>query len=193
MMRRAALLATMLSIGLVTACASARTEDDRPFTRFPPASLEPDSLPLGGPHTISISVMYCTQNCPIVNVMLDPDNYWQRTSEDGAYSGTGPDGLYSAVSNAFLAQGFDDASGILHVTKDNTIACPQYLERGRIYKIRLGRGAGIGQLINYDSACYGSLDAVRAKNATDALAGLTDLTHIFDGTVTVEDAMGDEE
>lgn len=177
---------------VLAACATHGTEDT---SRYAPLPAQPEAaydLPLGGPETISIAIMDCGETCSTVNVMLDPDNYWQRTSEDGAYSGIAPDGLYASVVAAFEAQGFDDAEGVLDITKDNPDACPQYLERGRIWFIYLGRGE-TGQRINYNAACTGSIDARRAQKVTVALAALPDLTHIFEGDVTVEDAMGDEE
>ena len=136
--------------------------------------------------------MDCDTACPVVDVMLDPDNYWQRTSDAGAYSGIGPDGLYASVAAAFEAEGFDDADGRLDITRGNPDACPQYLARGRVYFIHIGHGA-TGQRIDFDTACMGSADARRAKNATDALANLPALTQIFEGAVTLEDAMEDEE
>ena len=189
-MRRAVLLAAS---GALAACASHGGQED---SRYAPLPAMPDAayeLPTGGPDTISLAIMDCSEAaCPVVNVMLDPDNYWQRTAEDGAYSGIAPGNLYASVKAAFEEQGFDDADSQLDITKTNPDACPQYLGRGRVYFIYLGRGE-TGQRIDYDTACAGSLDARRAKNATDALAEMPDLTHIFEGTVTLEDAMGDEE
>ena len=114
------------------------------------------------------------------------------TADSSATSGTAPDGLYAAMTEAFLAQGFDDTDSVLSVTRENPDTCPQYLERGRVYFMHIGRGE-TGQRIDYDTACTGSLDARRAENLTAALAKLPDLTHIFEGAVTLEDDMGDEE
>ena len=192
MTRAKALLAIGLGFGLA-ACASHSA--DMP-SRYAPQPAVPEAayeLPTGGPGTISISIMDCsTGACPVVNVMLDPDNYWQRTAEDGAYSGIAPGNLYEDVAEAFEAQGFDDADSVLDITKDNPDACPQYIGRGNVYFIHISRGE-TGQRINYDTACTGSLDERRAKNVTQALAEMTDLTHIFEGAVTLEDNMGDEE
>jgi len=96
------------------------------------------------------------------------------------------------MTEAFLAQGFDDTDSVLSVTRENPDTCPQYLERGRVYFMHIGRGE-TGQRLDYDTACTGSLDARRAENLTAALAKLPDLTHIFEGAVTLEDDMGDEE
>jgi hypothetical protein len=96
------------------------------------------------------------------------------------------------MTEALLAQGFDDTDSVLSVTRENPDTCPQYLERGRVYFMHTGRGE-TGQRIDYDTACTGSLDARRAENLTAALAKLPDLTHIFGGAVTLEDDMGDEE
>lgn len=96
------------------------------------------------------------------------------------------------MTEAFLAQGFDDTDSVLSVTRENPDTCPQYLERGRVYFMHIGRGE-TGQRIDYDTACTGSLDARRAENLTAALAKLPDLTHISEGAVTLEDDMGDEE
>lgn len=186
---------SLLLAGLVpalAACAATSAGERGRYTPVPPIPVKAYELPSGGPQTISIAVMDCSEGCPVVSVMLDPDNYWQRTSEDSAYSGIAPDGLYASVEAAFLAQGFDDAEGVLEIVKDNSTACPQYLERGQVWFIHLGRGE-TGQWINYDSACVGSIDAMRAQKVTKALAEMSDLTHIFEGTVTLEDAMGDEE
>jgi len=190
-MRNAVLLT---AVGLLAACASRGTDE---ASRYAPLPMQPDAaydLPTGGPESISIAVMDCKMpGCPIVNVLLDPDNYWQRTSNDGAYSGIAPGDLYASVKSAFEDQGFDDVASVLDITKDNPAACPQYLQRGLVYYIHLGRGGKPGQRINYDTGCSGSLDARRAEFVTEALAEMTDLTHIIDGAVTLEDDMGDEE
>jgi hypothetical protein len=189
-MRRALLLT---AVGVLAACTSRGTDE---AGRYAPLPAQPDAayeLPTGGPHSISISVMNCEAGgCPVVNVLLDPDNYWQRTAEDGAYSGIAPGDLYASVKAAFEDQGFDDTSSVLDITKDNPALCPQYLRRGRVYYIHLGRGE-TGQRIDYDTGCSGSLDARRIEFVTEALAEMSDLTHIFEGAVTREDDMGDEE
>jgi len=189
--RSAALLAAACALA---ACASRSADEPG---RYAPLPAEPDAayeLPTGGPESISISVMDCEMGgCPVVNVLLDPDNYWQRTAEDGAYSGIAPGDLYASVKAAFEDQGFNDTGSMLDITKDNPALCPQYLQRGRVYQIHLGRGDKPGQRIDYDSGCSGSLDARRAEFVIEALAELSDLTHIFEGTVTLEDDMGDEE
>jgi hypothetical protein len=193
--KRAALLSAAACV--LAACASHRGDEPGRYTALP---AQPDTaydLPVGGPDSISIAIMDCrTAGCPVVNVLLDPDNYWQRTAEDGAYSGIAPGNLYASVKAAFEEQGFNDTGSVLDITKGNPVACPQYLGRGRIYYIHLGRGdAGgeTGQRIDYDAGCSGSLDARRAQFVTEALAEMTDLTHIFEGAVTLEDDMGDEE
>jgi len=184
----------LLAAGFVLAACASRNADEA--DRYAPLPARPDAayeLPTGGPHSISISIMDCqTAGCPVVNVLLDPDNYWQRSAEDGAYSGIAPGDLYAAVKTAFEDQGFDDTDSVLDITKDIPALCPQYLQRGRVYYIHLGRG-DTGQRINYDTGCSGSLDARRAEFVTEALAEMSDLTHIFEGAVTVEDDMGDEE
>ncbi|WP_321490941.1 hypothetical protein [uncultured Hyphomonas sp.] len=189
-MRRAILFA---AVGALAACTSRGTDE---AGRQAPLPAQPDTayeLPTGGPHSISISVMDCEAGgCPVVNVLLDPDNYWQRTAEDGAYSGIAPGNLYASVKAAFEDQGFDDTDSVLDITKDNPALCPQYLRRGRVYYIHLGRGE-TGQRIDYDTGCSGSLDARRAEFVTEALAEMPDLTHLFEGAVTLEDDMGDEE
>ena len=177
---------------LLAACATGTVDEASRY--MPPAAppAEAYELPLGGPETISITFMDCSDACPAVNVMLDPDDYWQHTSADGAYSGIAPEGLYASVLAVFEAQGFDDTDSVLDITKANPDACPRYIGRGRVYFVHLGRG-DTGQRITYDTACSGSLDARRMENVTEALAELTDLTHIFEGAVILEDAMGDEE
>lgn len=185
--------AALLMAGLgLAACATQSSEAPDRYTAPPTRLNLSHRLPLGGPDTISLSITDCAEDCPVVNVMIDPDNYWQRTSDGGATSGTAPDGLHASITEAFLAQGFDDTDSVLSVTKDNPDTCPQYLERGRVYFFHVGRGE-TGQRIDYDTACNSSLDARRAENLTVALAELPDLTHIFEGAVTLEDDMGDEE
>ena len=184
---------------LVAGCALAAcvSRDADAPGRYAPLPAQPDDayeLPTGGPDSISLSIMDCEAcGCPVVNVLLDPDNYWQRTAEDGAYSGIAPSDLYASVKAAFEGQGFDDTGSVLDITKANPAACPQYLQRGRVYYIHLGRGGAPGQRIDYDTGCSGSLDARRAEFVIGALAELSDLSHIFEGTVTLEDDMGDEE
>jgi hypothetical protein len=181
----------MAGLGLA-ACATQGAEAPGRYAASPARPTLTHRLPLGGPHTISLSITDCAETCPVVNVMIDPDNYWQRTADGRATSGTAAGGLYASITDAFLAQGFDDTDSVLSVTKDNPDTCPQYLERGRVYFMHIGRGE-TGQRIDYDTACNGSLDARRAENLTAALAELPDLTHIFEGAVTPEDDMGDEE
>ena len=190
-MRRTVLLA---AIGTLAACASRGADDASRYAPLPALPDAPYELPIGGPDSISLAIMDCKMaGCPVVNVLLDPDNYWQRTSEDGAYSGIAPGDLYASVKTAFEEQGFDDVGSVLDITKDNPAACPQYLQRGLVYFIHIGRGEQAGQRINYDTGCSGSLDARRAEFVTEALAEMSDLTHIIDGAVTLEDDMGDEE
>jgi hypothetical protein len=184
-----------LLAGLGVGLAACATQGAQAPDRYAAPTARPNlshRLPLGGPHTISLSITDCAEDCPVVNVMIDPDNYWQRTADSGATSGTAPDGLYAAITEAFLAQGFNETDSELTITKDNPDTCPQYLERGHVYFMHIGRGE-TGQRIDYDTACNGSLDARRAENLTAALAELSDLTHIFEGAVTLEDTMGDEE
>ena len=190
-MRRTILLA---AFGALAACTSRGTDDSSLYAPLPALPDAPYKLPTGGPDSISIAIMDCKMpGCPIVNVLLDPDNYWQRTSNDGAYSGIAPGDLYASMQAAFEDQGFDDVASVLDITKDNPAACPQYLQRGLVYYIYLGRDGKPGQRITYDTGCSGSLDARRAEFVTEALAEMTDLTHIIDGAVTLEDDMGDEE
>lgn len=190
MIRSTSLLVAGLTLA---ACASHKAEEP---SRYAPLAARPDTtyeLPTGAPESISIAIMDCPETgCRIVNVLLDPDNYWQRTAEDGTYSGIAPGDLYASVKAAFEEQDFDDTDSVLDITKTNPVACPQYLGRGRVYYIHIGRGE-TGQRIDYDTGCSGSLDAHRAKSVTEALAEMTDLTHIFEGAVTLEDDMGDEE
>lgn len=191
MIRFAALLAAGCAL---SACAGRNGDISG---RYLPLPAQPDAvyeLPTGGPDSISISVTDCEAGtCSAVNVLLDPDNYWQRTAEDGAYSGIAPGDLYASVKTAFEDQGFNDTGSMLDITKDNPALCPQYLQRGRVYHMHLGRGDYPGQRIDFDTGCSGSLDARRAEFVIKALAELSDLTHIFEGTVTLEDDMGDEE
>ena len=190
MMRAAVLLAAGFALA---ACASRSADEAGRYASLPAQPAAAYELPTGGPHSISIAIMDCEAGgCPVVNVLLDPDNYWQRTAEDGAYSGIAPGDLYASVKAAFEDQGFDDTDSVLDITKDNPALCPQYLKRGQVYYIHLGRGE-TGQRIDYDTGCSGSLDARRVKFVTEALAEMTDLTYIFDGAVTLEDDMGDEE
>ena len=191
MKRSSPVLAAAL-VPALTACMAGQAAGTSRYAPLPAAPADAYDLPLGGPQTISLSVMDCGETCQTVNVMLDPDNYWQRSSMDSDYSGIAPGDLYDAVAAAFRAQGFDDADSVLDIVKENATACPQYLERGRVWFIHLSHGE-TGQRITYDTACAGSIDAVRARKVTEALADLPDLTHIFEGTVTLEDAMGDEE
>ena len=180
-MPRAALLCTGL-IPALAGCVSVLPGAPSRYT--PPPGSAAYELPLGGDDTISLSKTDCVDGCPVVSVLLDPDDYWQRSAPDSAYSGIGREGFYDSVAMIFEAEGFYDREHPVDILKDNPDTCPQYLEPGEVYFINLAR-AGIGHRINYDSACTGSAEALRAQNATEALAGLPDLTHIFEGTVTL--------
>ena len=139
-------------------------------------------LPVGGPNTISLSVTSCAEGCPVVNVLLDPDNYWQRTADDGVISGQGRDGLYNEVSDAFQAQGFYAFQGTLDIMKGDERTCPDYYDAGQIFFINLARNSA-SRRINFDSACGGSASADGAADAINKLVSLRDFMDIVSGTV----------
>ncbi|MEZ5947134.1 MAG: hypothetical protein R3C13_14350 [Hyphomonas sp.] len=149
-------------------------------------------MPVGGPNTISLSVTSCLDGCPVVNVLLDPDNYWQRTAEDGVISGQGRDGLYDDVGNTFQSQGFYAFQGTLDILEGNPSTCPDYYDAGQIFFINLARNSA-SRRINFDSACGGSASADGAADAINTLVSMRDFMDIVSGTVPEEDTMGDEE
>jgi len=149
-------------------------------------------LPMGGPNTISMSVTSCAEGCPVVNVLLDPDNYWQRTADDGVISGQGRDGLYNEVANAFQAQGFYAFQGTLDIMKGDERTCPDYYDAGQIFFINLARNSA-SRRINFDSACGGSASADGAADAINKLVSLRDFMDIVSGTVPEAGASMDGE
>ncbi|MEZ5997976.1 MAG: hypothetical protein R3B98_04720 [Hyphomonas sp.] len=158
---------------------------------LPSASIDYD-MPVGGPDTISLSVTACLDGCPVVNVLLDPDNYWQRTAEEGVISGQGRDGLYNEVSAAFQSQGFYAFQGTLDILKGNDLTCPDYYDASQVFFINLARN-DTSRRINFDAACGGSASADGAADAINTLVTMRDFMDIVSGTLPEESAMGDEE
>ncbi|MCA8901176.1 MAG: hypothetical protein KDA53_07980 [Hyphomonas sp.] len=157
-----------------------------------PAGLPDYDLPLGGPDTISLSVVPCADGCPVTNVLIDPDNYWQRTAVDGVTSGDGTDGLYDRIAAAFEAQGFYLFEGTLDIEGGNAATCPDYYEAGQIFYISLSR-EGASRRINFDAACGGSASADGAADAINTLVQMRDFMDIVSGPQASDELMGGEE
>ncbi len=138
-------------------------------------------VPRGGDSTISFSMAGCLDGCPIVNVMIDPDNYWQRVAPEGSKTGQGRAKLYDDVSNAFQAQGFYLFQGELNIMPGNEATCSDYQPGGQVFYVSLSRNNG-HRTINFDSGCAGSASADGAADAINALVGITDYMDVVSGT-----------
>jgi hypothetical protein len=138
-------------------------------------------VPKGGPNTFSLSVSPCVSDCEIVNVMLDPDNYWQRTSSDSVTTGQGRAGLYDDVTNAFQAQGFYAFQGALKITEGSEKTCPNHEANGQAFYISLSRNSG-ARTVTFDTGCAGSASADGAADAINTLVTIGDYMAIVDGS-----------
>ena len=143
-------------------------------------------MPVGGENTFSLSVTGCLDSCPVVNVLLDPDNYWQRTAPEGVISGQGRDKLYDDVTNLFQAQGFYALKGQINILPGYDALCSDYAEPGQVFYISMSRNSGRRQL-NFDTGCAGSAAADGAADAINGLIGLPEYMDIVSG-VTPGDA-----
>lgn len=139
------------------------------------------AVPKGGPNTLSLSVSPCVTDCEIVNVMLDPDNYWQRTSSDAVTTGQGRTGLYDDVSNAFQAQGFYAFQGALSINKGSEKTCPEHEAGGQAFYLSLSRNNGT-RTVTFDTGCAGSASADGAADAINTLVTIGDYMAIVDGS-----------
>lgn len=142
-------------------------------------------IPAGGPNTFSLSVSSCLDGCEVVNVMVDPDNYWQRTSADAVISGQGRDGLYDDVTNAFQAQGFYAFQGKLDITPGSEKTCPDHEAGGQAFFMSMSRNSG-NRVVTYDSGCAGSASADAAADAINTVITISDYMAIVDGNVVAD-------
>lgn len=157
----------------------------KPATPTPstPVANAPAALPprLGGPDTVGIVVASCVKGCPAVTVLLDPDNYWQRTASGSQTTGNGRANLYADVLSAFAAQGFYGFEGGLNIVEGNRQLCPDYQPGGQLYRLSLSRKGGYRN-IQFDTGCVGSPSADGAADAINAMAGISDFVNIVSGT-----------
>ncbi len=137
-------------------------------------------MPVGGANTISLSVSSCINGCPVVNVLLDPDNYWQRSAPEGVTSGQGREGLYNEVSNIFQAEGFYTFRGELDIIKGNQSTCSDYQAGGQAFFISLSRN-NARRRINFDTGCAGSASADAAADAINSLIEVRDFMSVING------------
>lgn len=149
-----------------------------PTATSPRASYQ---VPRGGDNTISFSMAGCLDGCPIVNVMIDPDNYWQRVAPEGSRTGQGRTRLYDDVANSFQAQGFYNFQGDLNIMPGNAALCSDYQPGGQVFYMSLSRNSG-HRTINFDSGCAGSASADGAADAINALVGITDFMDVVSGS-----------
>jgi hypothetical protein len=145
----------------------------------PPARVN-YQVPRGGDNTISFSMAGCLDGCPIVNVMIDPDNYWQRVAPEGSKTGQGRAKLYDDIANAFQAQGFYLFQGELNIMPGNEATCSDYQPGGQVFYVSLSRNSG-HRIINFDSGCAGSASADGAADAVNTLVGITDYMDVVSG------------
>lgn len=144
-----------------------------------PSSVDYD-MPIGGANTISLSVSSCISGCPVVNVLLDPDNYWQRTAPEGVTSGQGREGLYNEVSNIFQAEGFYTFRGKLDIIEGNQSTCSDYQAGGQAFFISLSRN-NARRRINFDTGCEGSASADAAADAINSIINVRDFMAVING------------
>jgi hypothetical protein len=122
----------------------------------------------------------CLEGCPIVNVMIDPDNYWQRVAPEGSKTGQGRARLYDDIANAFQAQGFYAFQGALDIMPGNSALCSDYQPGGQVFYVSLSRNNG-NRVINFDSGCAGSASADGAADAINSLVSITDFMDVVSG------------
>lgn len=142
-------------------------------------------LPLGGENTFSLAVTGCLDDCPVVNVLLDPDNYWQRTVQNEVISAQGRNGLYDDVTNVFLAQGFYAFKGTLDILPGNDATCPTHEADGQLFYFSLSRN-GSQRRINFDTGCQGTASADAAADAINGIVEIRDYMDIVSGNTPGE-------
>lgn len=162
---------------------TAPTETSAPNSS--PAATSGYELPLGGENTFSLSVTGCLDGCPVVNVMLDPDNYWQRTIQNEVTSAEARKGLYDDVTNVFLAQGFYAFKGTLDIMPGNDATCPVYEPGGQIFFISLARN-NAQRRVNFDTGCQGTASADAAADAINGIVEIRDYMDIVSGNTPGE-------
>lgn len=138
-------------------------------------------LPTGGTNTFSFSIANCS-TCPYTNVMVDPDNYWQRRDSKSAVSGQGRVGLYNDVTNAFQAQGFYAFQGEVNIRPGNSELCPSHKSGAQSFQISMKRNSG-ARLVYFDGGCSGSASADGAAAAINSVIGISDFAAIVAGEV----------
>lgn len=136
-------------------------------------------IPTGGPNTFSFAITNCDA-CPFTNVMIDPDNYWQRRDSKGVIGGQGRAGLYNDVTNAFQAQGFYYFEGAIDIVPSNTELCPTQVGSGQTFHISMRRNNGARKVI-FDASCAGSASAEGAAEGINTVIGITDFADIVSG------------
>ncbi|MGH1421424.1 MAG: hypothetical protein ACRBEQ_06370 [Hyphomonas sp.] len=162
------------------------TEDTgTPDTTAPTVTTGSYELPLGGENTFSLAVTGCVEDCPVVNVLLDPDNYWQRTVQNEVTSAAGRKGLYDDVTNVFLAQGFYAFKGTLDIMPGNDATCPTHEAGGQIFYFSLARN-GSQRRVNFDTGCQGTASADAAADAINGIVEIRDYMDIVSGNTPGE-------
>jgi hypothetical protein len=158
--------------------SSTRTSTTR--TSTPRVTAPAYSVPTGGPNTFSLSVSSCLSGCEIVNVMIDPDNYWQRTATGATTKGQSRARMYDDVANAFQAQGFYAFQGQLDILPGNDKTCSDYAPGGQVFFLSMSRNSG-QRIVNYDTGCAGSASADAAADAINTLVQITDYMEVVSG------------
>jgi hypothetical protein len=197
-----------IALAVLAACQSGdlgRVSEMNPFRRAAPAAREPApiragdvnserppapiaalptgpayEIPRGGENTISLSVTGCAVGCSVVNVMLDPDSYWQRKAPEDNTTGRGRAELYDTVANVFQANGFYAVRGAVNIMPENTDLCPDYQAGGQVFFMSLSRNSA-NRTIAFDTGCAGSATADAAADAINTLINVSDYMDIVSG------------
>lgn len=137
--------------------------------------------PLGGDNTISISVANCF-NCPMVNVLIDPDGYWQRSEGDGVITGQADPGLYNAIVQSVAAGGLYSWPERVDIIPAVQATCPDHAGKGQLFFMGLSLAGQRRQTV-FDAGCAGSNYADQAANAINQVSRITPFQDILSGRV----------
>ena len=180
----------MLSVFLINACTALEGVlsdlDDRQtrpggaHSDVNPAFQTVANQPRGGENTISVSVANCF-NCPMVNLMFDPDGYWQRTENERVLTGQTNPQLYKSLVQIMAGFGlytWPNQTTILPAIEDT---CPKYFGEGQFFFISLGLGGQRRQTL-FDGGCAGSDFADRATGAINQISAIKTFQDILAGS-----------
>ena len=172
-------LILVLCLGSVTACASlpgligdvkqyGSRGANKPAERDDAGWSQLPAQPQGGENTISLSVANCP-TCPMVNVMVDPDGYWQRSEAGGVITGQSSPALYNNMVQSLAAGGLYNWPSNISIIPSFEATCPQYLGQSQVFFISMSL-AGTRQRTLFDAGCAGS------NYANDAVAVINQIS-----------------